>query len=180
MATAKQTTRPRRPKPIQATWEIPDEPDWGPLIHHVGPLLARWFMYLGGGRLPDGAFVHAYKHVITRRYVHIHDDGRCFVYQEGRKFLEVPRRRAVWAVFGDDGHYPSDEHEFEAYKGAVDAAYFLAWWKDEDEERERAGEPPFEPSPHRSLARAEDEVAEVLPFLPSDHDSAEDAAQRRG
>ena len=102
MPPAKKTRRRRKPKPLPATWEYDVEPDWQPLINHVGPLLVAWFMYMGGGRLEDGSFVHAYKHIDTRRYFHIHDDGRCFVYDGDGSgpctFIPVPRRRTVFPL----------------------------------------------------------------------------------
>lgn len=178
MPPAKKTPRRRKPKPVPATWEDPVEPDWRPLIDHVGPLLVAWFMYMGGGRLADGSFVHAYKHIDTRRYFHIHDDGRCFVYDgdggDTCNFIPVPRRSTMFPVFGHYGFYPRDEEEFEAYRGAVIAARYLAYRRDDAED-----EPPEIPA---SLPRGDAvppprfEVAEVLLWTGDDDDPAEDVA----
>lgn len=179
LASEKKTTRRRRkPKPLPATWEYGVEPDWQPLVNHVGPLLVAWFMYMGGGRLADGSFVHAYKHVDTRRYFHIHDDGRCFVYDGDGSgtctFIPVPRRSTIFPVFGDYGFYPRDDEEFEAYKGAIDAASFLAYRRDEADEEG----PEIPSSGPRGTANPPPrfEVAEVLPWIGDDDDPAEDVA----
>ncbi len=126
------TTRRRKPKPIRATWALSELPDWGPLLHHVGPFLARWFMYMGRYRLDDGTYLHGYKHVDTRRYFHLHDDLRCFVYEGDDTYREVPRRTTMFQVFGDYGFYPSDEEEFEVYRSAVQVARYLAELRDDD------------------------------------------------
>lgn len=128
--------RRRRPKPVHATWEAMEVPEWAPLVNHVGPFLARWFMYMGMYRLEDGGRLHAYKHVRTRQYFHIHDDMRCFVFDGDERYLEVPRRHTLFQVFRDYGFYPSDREEFEAYDGSVRAAQHLAWLRDEDPEGE--------------------------------------------
>lgn len=179
MTPAKKTTRRRRkPNALPATWEYDVEPDWQPLINHVGPLLVAWFMHMGGGRLTDGSFVHAYKHINTRRYFHIHDDGRCFVYDGDGSgtctFIPVPRRSTIFPVFEHYGFYPSDEDEFEAYRGAVIAAEYLAYRRDEAEEE--APEIPASGPRGDAAAPARFRVAEVLPWSGDDGDTAEDVA----
>lgn len=136
MATST-TKRKRKPKPVRAIREATDEPEWRPLVHHVGPFLARWFMYMGAYRLEDGGRLHAYKHVTTRQYFHLHDDLRCFVYEGDELYLEVLRRRTMFAVFGDYTMYPQgDEEESERYRDAVKVAEYLAYLRDEDPEGE--------------------------------------------
>jgi hypothetical protein len=76
-----------------------DEPDWGPLESLVGPELAPWFMWMHSVELEDDAIVHAYKHVSTRRYLHLACDGRAFVYTAEREYREVLRLRAIVVAF---------------------------------------------------------------------------------
>jgi hypothetical protein len=46
-------------------------PEWGPLLEAVGERLAGTFMWMFEVRLSDGRSLHAYKHIDTRRYVHL-------------------------------------------------------------------------------------------------------------
>ena len=126
------TTRRRKPKPIRATRAPRDPPEWAPLLRHVGPFLARWFMYMGRYRLDDGTHLHAYKHVDTRRYFHLHDDLRCFVFAGDEMYAEVPRHATMLQVFGDYGSYPSGQDEFKVYRSAVEVAEYLAELRDDD------------------------------------------------
>jgi hypothetical protein len=43
--------------------------------------------------------VHAYKHIATRRYFHLAEDGRVFAYTRGGRYTEIHPRHAVDAVF---------------------------------------------------------------------------------
>jgi hypothetical protein len=76
-----------------------DEPNWGPLEELVGRQLAPWFMWMHSVRLADDAVVHAYKHVSTRRYFHLAEDGRSFVYSRHGDYREVTPRRAIIVAF---------------------------------------------------------------------------------
>jgi len=76
-----------------------DKPDWEPLRNLVGMELADWFMWMFEIELADGAVVHAYKHIATRRYFHLAVDGRVFSYTPGGFYQEVEPRRAIDLVF---------------------------------------------------------------------------------
>ncbi len=76
-----------------------DEPDWQPLYDLVGVHLADWFMWMFEIELDDGAHVHAYKHITTRCYFHLAEDGRAFVYLRGGGYREIDRRHAIDLVF---------------------------------------------------------------------------------
>ena len=54
----------------------PSTPTGTPLIELVGVELAPWFMWMLDVELEDGELVHAYKHIATRRYLHLGEDGR--------------------------------------------------------------------------------------------------------
>ena len=53
-------------------------PVWEPLVDAVGERLAEGFMWMHENRFEDGSSVHAYKHVFTRRYLYLSEDGRAF------------------------------------------------------------------------------------------------------
>jgi hypothetical protein len=48
-------------------------------------------------RLADGTVVHAYKHVRTRRYLHLALDGRAYAYL-GAAYLRIETSLAVMRV----------------------------------------------------------------------------------
>jgi hypothetical protein len=51
-------------------------PEWQPLLDAVGEEIAANFMWMFEVRLSDGTPLHAYKHIDTRRYLHLASDGR--------------------------------------------------------------------------------------------------------
>lgn len=54
-------------------------PDWAPLLAFVGESSAGEFMWMSQVDLADGGVMHAYKHIVTRRYLHLAGDGRTLV-----------------------------------------------------------------------------------------------------
>ena len=95
-----------------------ERPDWDPLIDLVGLELVRWFMWMGQVELVDDTRVHAYKHIATRRYFHIGEDGRLFAYGSPDRFTEIEPEEAVdEAFFGWDDVLPEPD---------LDAALALA------------------------------------------------------
>lgn len=71
-----------------------DDPVWEPLLHLLRVYVDD-FMWMHEVELDDGTRVHAYKHRETRRYLHLSDDGRAFVYGEPDFYREVDVRRLV-------------------------------------------------------------------------------------
>ena len=57
------------------------EPVWEPLVDLVGEELASTFMWMFEVALDDGRRLHAYKHIHTRRYLHLAQDGSAFTYR---------------------------------------------------------------------------------------------------
>ena len=47
----------------------------------------------------DGSRVHSYKHVTTRRYLHLPGDGRAFAYLGDHRYREIDLEIAVDLVF---------------------------------------------------------------------------------
>lgn len=75
-----------------------ERPDWRPLSSTLGERLAEWFMWMHEVRLADGTAVHAYKHVRTRRYLHLDCSGAAFAYLGGSDYAPVSLSRAVMSV----------------------------------------------------------------------------------
>ena len=55
-------------------------PEWQPLLDVAGPELTGWFMWMFAVELEDGRRVHAYKHILTRSYLHLSTAGEAFAY----------------------------------------------------------------------------------------------------
>ena len=75
-------------------------PEWSPLVGLVGERLTGDFMWMFEVVLSDGTTVQAYKHIDTRRYVHLAGDGTTFVYEPPDRYRRVPTADALAAVFG--------------------------------------------------------------------------------
>jgi hypothetical protein len=78
-----------------------ERPVWQPLVDLVGEHLAEWFMWMFEVELADQTPLHAYKHVSTRRYLHLTEDGRAFVYQPEADYAEIAPRQALRLVFAE-------------------------------------------------------------------------------
>lgn len=77
-------------------------PCWRPLIELVGLELVGEFMWMLQIVLEDDSMLHAYKHIETRRYLHLHEDGgRAFVCVAAGRYREVHPRTALEAVVAD-------------------------------------------------------------------------------
>jgi hypothetical protein len=76
-----------------------DRAEWRPLIELVGVQLVGWFMWMFELELVDGCRVHAYKHIATRRYIHLAHDGRAFAYAGDDRYRVVEPGAAIDSVF---------------------------------------------------------------------------------
>jgi len=77
-------------------------PFWPPLIDLVGLELVDRFMWMLEILLEDDSMLHAYKHIETRRYLHLHEaGGRAFVCVGPDRYCEVDPRTALEAVVAD-------------------------------------------------------------------------------
>jgi hypothetical protein len=84
---------------IRGTLRQYERPVWQPLINLVGEELAGWFMWMHEIELADETPVHAYKHVDTRRYLHLTEDGRAFAYKPKWHYAEIALLEAVRDAF---------------------------------------------------------------------------------
>jgi hypothetical protein len=85
--------RPRKGEMVQH-----ETPDWDPLMKVVGHRVIGDFMWMHEVQLSDGRTVHAYKHIDTRRYIHLDEDGNAFVYTESGRYRPMPAARVLAAV----------------------------------------------------------------------------------
>ena len=76
----------------------PETPDWGPLVDAVGEEVACGFMYMFWVACSDGRRLHAYKHIATRCYIHLDDDGNAFYYVEPDRYRPIPLADIVEAA----------------------------------------------------------------------------------
>ena len=87
------------------------KPSWEPLIGLVGEDLVPGFMWMFAFELDDGAEVHAYKSIATRRYVHLAADGRAFRSHGDRHYEQISASAAVAQAFeGWEDMVPQPKH----------------------------------------------------------------------
>jgi hypothetical protein len=75
-----------------------EKPEWVPLVQAVGTDVASWFMYMFRVGTSDGRRLHAYKHIATRCYVHLDDDGNAFYYAEPDRYRPIALADILEAV----------------------------------------------------------------------------------
>jgi hypothetical protein len=71
-----------------------DQPDWRPLRRLLPDSLVETFMWMFEVRVPSER-IHAYKHVVTRRYVFLSDGGAAYVYLSEDRYSRVPAATAL-------------------------------------------------------------------------------------
>jgi hypothetical protein len=76
-----------------------ETPEWAPLLEVVGEQLTGAFMWMLEVELADGRLLQAYKHIDTRRYVHLDPAGAAFVYESPRGYRHAPVADVLAAVF---------------------------------------------------------------------------------
>ena len=94
--------QPPRVTPEQATRGTvvqAQNPLWAPLETAVGTELAGWFMWMYEIRLGDGTRVDAYKHVATRRYLHLAQTGTAFAHKVESRYHPMDLAAAITDAF---------------------------------------------------------------------------------
>src|ERR1700759_1711469 len=77
-----------------------EHPVWGTLEALLGDdELCGHFMWMFSVDLEDGRTLNAYKHRWTRRYFHLTDELRTFLYTGENLYREIDRRTAIQQVF---------------------------------------------------------------------------------
>jgi hypothetical protein len=74
-------------------------PDWRPLIEAVGEVVAGDFMWMFEVELTNGTRLQGYKHIDTRRYVHLDPDGAAFIFEPPDRYQSFPLPDVLAAVF---------------------------------------------------------------------------------
>jgi hypothetical protein len=104
-----------------------ERPHWEPLLAAVGERLTETFMWMHEGKLSDGTRLHAYKHIHTRRYLHLADDGQayeetaCQCWIPLRLDFAIERAISLWPLLADwDEEYKNAI--LEALERGADAA----------------------------------------------------------
>lgn len=96
-------------------------PEWGPLLEAVGEEVTGDFMWMFEVQLTDGTKLQAYKHIDTRRYIHLASDGRAFVYEEPDRYRRFPAAEVLAVVFASlPGLASVSEAQIDASWTAVD------------------------------------------------------------
>jgi hypothetical protein len=72
-------------------------PVWEPLLNLASEHVDD-FMWMCEVKLESGARLHAYKHYWTRRYLHLGEDGRAFVYREPDRYRQISPCRLLQSV----------------------------------------------------------------------------------
>lgn len=96
--------------PISHRHEHHRESDWAPLERFAEvatrtghPLAVDDFMWMGAATFEDGRVVHSYKHIDTRRYLHLDGRGHAYRYvstAEGGRYVPFPEpQTAIANVF---------------------------------------------------------------------------------
>ncbi len=76
-----------------------ESPEWRPLLDLVGEEVTGDFMWMFEVELSDGSSLHAYKHIDTRRYIHLSLDGLAFAYQPPGRYRRVEAADVLAEVF---------------------------------------------------------------------------------
>jgi hypothetical protein len=77
----------------------PDEPNWEPLRKVGGEWLLANFMAMFEVELETGVRLCAYKHIDTRRYVHLDPDGNAFQYVSAGAHQGAYKKWPFWEAF---------------------------------------------------------------------------------
>ena len=100
-----------------------ERPNWQPLEAMVGDVLAGEFMWMFQVDLADGTAVHAYKHICTRRYLHLAEDGRTFAFTFCRRYRQVDPFDLLMVVFEDWERFADEQADVPALRAALRQAY---------------------------------------------------------
>ena len=96
------------------------EPVWQPLLDAVGEHLTATFMWMYATTLDGGRVVHAYKHIHTRRYLFLGEDGRAYEWARCERYVPTRLDFAIEAALCSWWLFDSIEDEDAA---AIRAAY---------------------------------------------------------
>jgi hypothetical protein len=81
---------PKKPKYLEGKSSMPDEPDWDPLSRAASEWLLGDFMAMHEVELQNGVRVCCYKHIETRRSLHLDADLNAYLYSFDERDLDGP------------------------------------------------------------------------------------------
>jgi hypothetical protein len=76
-----------------------ERPEWGPLRDAVGEQVMGDFMWMYEVTLTDGTALQVYKHIDTRRSVHLASDGTVYVFEPPDRYRRFPSAKVFAEVF---------------------------------------------------------------------------------
>lgn len=82
--------------------EVPDLPEWGPLLRLVGPALCAQFMAMGQVRQGETT-IFLYKHIRTRRYLNMAWHGQAYRFTREGIYTPISVSEAILWVFAERG-----------------------------------------------------------------------------
>ncbi len=89
---------------ISGTMSSHESPDWLPLERFLqSDDLCDHFMWMFDVILVNGMMLKAYKHRMTRRYLHLEADGSAYRYCGGNRYHAISTRCALLEVFDTPG-----------------------------------------------------------------------------
>jgi hypothetical protein len=112
-------SRMRSARSVAGTMGQGKAPDWGPLENLLDTELCGQFMWMFAVDLQDGTRLNAYKHIWTRCYFHLADDGRAFNYVGEDRYRGVDPYTAIVSVFEDMKGSEHSAAEEEALRAAL-------------------------------------------------------------
>ena len=100
-----------------------DTPNWDPLESFLPLVLCSGFMWMNSIELEDGSELHAYKHRLTRRYLHLDNEADAWESLDRGRYRRMRHSDAIEQVFTPWWllHHAEDD-EREALKQALAAA----------------------------------------------------------
>lgn len=72
-----------------------ERPIWQPLLNLLGEEWVAQFMWMCEIQLSGGENLHAYKHIDTRRYIHISEAGRAYTYVDPGRYRSISALEAA-------------------------------------------------------------------------------------
>jgi hypothetical protein len=102
-----------------AQWNTPD---WRPLEQVLDGDLLGGFMWMCELRTPAGGAIHCYKHVDTRRSIHLDASETAFVYLGDDRYRSVPLAAALEEVFASWAQLGAFPAQVAAVQAAIDGA----------------------------------------------------------
>jgi hypothetical protein len=99
-----------------------ETPDWQPLLRVAGEELTFTFMWMHEVGTPAGQRLHAYKHIDTRRYVHLDREGNAFVYVGEHRYRKIDLALALEPALRTWEHLGASPRELAAGRVAIERA----------------------------------------------------------